>query len=334
MPVQELLKLLGRPTTDPRVEAALVHYEIEERPSVKIDLDDADGPVVDTQAWVKNASFGIEFGFDDQAAWNGWDETQYGRRDMLLTQIYMYGNHPGVERYPEPLPFGLEFADNRRQARDRLSAYEGTLRSHVRDTWEASGACITVSYTDDEAAIAFVLCAAVEPPLPPLSYALAPVPEVETLVGLLGRQLDDPALRIALRPLGLEDRVSDVTESGEAALLNPYGLTLGFSIPRDRSGRNRRQLVLSRVLLVSERELGGREWPGDLPRAMTFADSPEMAVRKMGRAPDEQEDDDFTGYAIWHEPDASVHVLYNAMENRLARVSLIAPGYWEMWHHA
>lgn len=96
---EDLLSLLGARNSDPGVESALVHYGVRNRPEVEIDEDDADGPVVETQSWVKNSRSGIEFGFDDEAAWRGLDETQFGRGPMVLRQIYLYGSHEGVRPY-------------------------------------------------------------------------------------------------------------------------------------------------------------------------------------------------------------------------------------------
>lgn len=47
----------------------------------------------------------------------------------------------------------------------------------------------------------------------------------------------------------------------------------------------------------------------------------------VGRQPDEQEDDDLDGYALWHFPNYDLHVLYDNMKNRLLRVTLMAPGF-------
>jgi|GEM_PF-6983869 len=85
---EELLSLLGARNTDPAVESALVYCRVRNRPEVKIDEDDTDGPVVENQSWVKNSRAGIEFGFCDEAAWRGLDETQFGQGPMVLTEIY------------------------------------------------------------------------------------------------------------------------------------------------------------------------------------------------------------------------------------------------------
>ena len=329
---QDLLELFGRPHTDPLVEAALSHYAVRNRPEVKIDVHDADGPVVETQSWVKNSRAGIEFGFDDQAAWIGLDETEFGTRPMLLTQIYLYGQHQGVRPYLDPLPFGVELSDDRMTVRKKLQALESTRHSHMRDTWDAPGFRMTVAFTEGDRAIDFILCMLREPALPPPAYALASVPPVDRLVDLLGRPFGDPAILHAFDPLGLQDRIEEIKETGEADFLNPYGLMIGFAPALETDGRGKQYRVLSAVTLYQERELDARAWPGDLPFGIRFDDSPETAVKKVGRPPDVQDDDDFSGYALWHGSAFSLHIFYNAMENRIARVSVFAPGFWAKWH--
>jgi hypothetical protein len=326
---QDLISLLGACNTDPAVESALVYFRVRNRPEVEIDEDDADGPVISTQSWVKNSRAGIEFGFDDEAAWLGLDETQFGRGSMVLTQIYLYGDHEGIRSYQEALPFDLNLLDDRTAVRKRMAAYESTRHSYIRDTWDVQEIRVTVSYTDDESAIAFVLCALREPPLPPLSYALAPVPTVETLIGLLALPLDDPAVESALDPLGLEDRIEQIEDSSDADFLNPYGLLVYFAAPAKKGERWRQDTLLSGMAFHQEREQDARRWPGELPYGVTFDDSPEMVARKLGRAPDVHDDEDFSGHAVWNEPLLSFHILYSTMDNRVMRASVFAPGLWK-----
>jgi hypothetical protein len=333
MRAEELVELLGRRQTDPAVEAALVHFAVRNRPEVRVDEDDADGPVVDTQSWVKNSKAGIEFGFNDEAAWLGRDETEFGEWPMLLTQVYFYGHHEGVHPYAGSLPFGLTLDDDRATVRAKMMSLDATRHSHSRDTWDAQGFRVTVGYDAGQTAIEFVLCMLREPDLPPLGYALAPVPTAQTIMALLSQPLDSSAVVQAFGPLGLQGRHEEIEDTGEADLRVPYGLTLGFSEPLDvQPGRGRMPLVLSHVTFYRERELDAREWPGDLPQGVSFEDSPEMVVRKIGQPPDIQVDDQFSGYGLWHLGEHDFHVFYSTMENRLMRVSLFAPGYWDKWH--
>jgi hypothetical protein len=166
-----------------------------------------------------------------------------------------------------------------------------------------------------------------EPPLPPLPYALPPPPTIDALIDLLGEPLGSPGVHAALDPLGLLDRIEQIADTGLADFCYPYGVSVEFASIDDTARRRDASdwLVLS-VTLYRERELDARAWTGGLPYGLTFDDSPEDAVRRVGRAPDAQHDDDFTGIAEWREPAYTLRVLYTTMENRLLRVTLVAPG--------
>lgn len=321
----ELLKLLGLYNTDALVETALRQYAVRNRPEVEIEQEDADGPIVETYSWVKNSRAGIEFGFDDDAAWIGLDETEFGKRPMVLTQIYLYGRHDGVRPYQEPLPFGLQLSDDRVAVRKKLDRFEATRHSHITDAWDTQEFRMAVAYANGESCIDFLVCMLREPPLPAFGYALTPVPSVDTMVALLGRPLDDSAVRLAFGTLGLTGRIDEIKDTGEADFLNPYGFLLEFAVLDETNNPSAKDFLLSSMTFVDERELGARRWPGGLPYGIRFGDSPETVVKKLGRRPDIQNDSDFSGNAIWYELKLTVNVLYDTMENRALRVTVTAP---------
>jgi hypothetical protein len=324
---QDLLALLGRYNTDPLVQAALSHYAVRNRPEVKVDKDCADGPVVETQSWVKNSHVGIEFGFDDEAAWVGLDEIEFGKRPMLLTQIYLYGRHDGVRPYQEPLPFGLQLTDDRATVRRKLEAMEPTRHSYVHDTWDTPDFRITVAYADGGRCIGFIICMLREPPLPALGYSLKSVPAIESVTALLGYPITDPAIQRVFDPLGLQDQVEQIKDTGEADFRDTYGFTLAFSAPIGMTGGHLRAQVLSSVTFYQERELGSRAWPGKLPYELHFDDSLETAIQKLGRPPDTQNYEPFSHSAAWCESNLILHVFYSIMENRILRVSVFAAAF-------
>lgn len=321
----DLLSLLGRYNTDPLVEAALAHYAVRNRPEVEIDDEDADGPVVETQAWVKNSRAGIEFGFQDEAAWIGLDETQFGKRPMVLIQVYLYGRHEGVRPYQEQLPFGLLLSDDKATVRKKLVQFESTRHSYICDTWDTPEFRLTVGYADDETCIEAVICILREPPLPALGYALQPAPALGTIVGLFGRALDDPAVQSAFDPLGLRARIDEIKDTGEAYFQHPFGFALEFSLPDGTPNPGAHDILLSGVTFYDDREQGARRWLGDLPYGIRFGDSMETVVQKLGRPPDSEHYDLISGRALWIEPALTVNVFYDTTENRTLRVTALAP---------
>src|SRR4051812_8180228 len=96
--------LLGLAASDPAVGSVLDEFRIARRPEIK---RDEGGDIIDTQDWLLNAALGIEFGFDDRATFLAEHSDDIGQQGMMLTQIYLYGDHEGVEPYRGTLPMGL-----------------------------------------------------------------------------------------------------------------------------------------------------------------------------------------------------------------------------------
>jgi hypothetical protein len=337
MEASEIALLLGRPSNDPHVIAELARAGIDERPRAKIDENDADGPVIQSQDWLLKSAAGIEFGFDDEASWRGWVEFERGRHQMLLTQIYFYGKQKGVNPYGGRLPFGLALSDDRDIVRSKMMALESTRRSYVRDVWDSRDYRITVSYVDADAGIRFVLCALREPTLPAVDYSLNATVPIERIVGLLGKELDNGELREAFKSLGISRFIEDVREGRALDFRNSYGFELGFTRPASlehRPPQSEVEPIFSYAAFYRERELDARGWTGTLPLGIQFDDSPEILMQKVGVQPDEQVDKEATGYALWHLPDFSLHVYYSTMENLLLRVRVVLPGLWAAWTEA
>jgi hypothetical protein len=149
---------------------------------------------------------------------------------------------------------------------------------------------------------------------------------------LLDRPIRDAAVQQALLPLGLQNRADQIKESSKADFRIPYGLILYFADPSIRQPSRVEDFVLTAIVFLREREMDGRGWPGDLPYRIAFDDSPEVVVRKMGRSPDAEQVGDFTAIAAWHEPKLTLRVVYSTMDNRVYRVTAVAPGLGTEWH--
>jgi hypothetical protein len=324
MNVSKIAALLGSASDDPAVDRELARLGIVDRPEVALDLGDPDGPVIASQDWVTSAALGIEFGFQDSASWQGLNEFEQGRGPMLLTEIYFYGDHEGVRPYVGTLPFGLMLGDDRTIIRSKLASLEDTRRSYVWDTWEAPLFRVTVAYA--ERGIDFVVCMLREPSLPQLPYALANVPDIDVIVSLLGKDYRDPQLRNIFVPLGLDNHTEEMQEGEGADFRNTYGIELGFG--EHSADPSVGAMRLSDVVFYRERELESRGWPGQLPLAIQFGDSVETVSRQVGRPPDEHEDDEFTGYAVWHLADYTLYVYHSLMENLMLRVRIMIAGFW------
>jgi hypothetical protein len=319
MDVSQIASLLGLASTAPAVEAQFVRLEISERPHVTIDKEDVDGPVVETQHWVGNLAAGIEFGFEDEASWRGLDESEQGRGPMVLTQLYLYGDHADVLPYRGILPFGLQLRDDRTTVRAKLAALEGTRRSYQRDTWELPEFRMTVAYAGGGSHIEFILCALRPDPLPTLDDdEIAQVPVIETIIALLGRPWQDRAVREALVPLGVDWHTRDTGQGRVANFRATHGFEVGFQAPTG-------VLVFSYAVFYRDREFEAREWRGGLPFEIAFDDSPEVLLRKIRLPADSQNDTDFTGFAFWRLQQYGLHISYSTMENLILQVRVTAP---------
>lgn len=319
---EELMALLGCPATDPLVEQALAHFRIRRRPQLEWDEDDVDGPVVETRDWLINRRLGIEFGFEDEAAFLGREAGEYGLGPMLLTQLYFYCDHEGVNPYRGTLPFGLQCGDSRDSARVRLSTWEATRRSYVRDTWELEGATAIISYVDDGRRIGFVLCTLPRPPKPPADDGPAQLPATDEMLAVLGAPWRDARLQTLFAPLHMERYLE---EQGETRIVN-LRETCGLELRFEPEGGRSEQLVFTGVRFYRDRELDARGWPGALPLDLEFNDSPEVMLQRISRPPDHRFDEMFEGHATWHLTESAVHVTYSTMFNWIVNVHVMARG--------
>jgi hypothetical protein len=325
MQPEDLIRLLGRPAPDPAIERTLDHFKIRRRPQVELDEDNVDAPLVQKQDWLKNRNAGIEFGFEDEATFKGDETLKPGKGPMLLTQLYFYGDHPEMRPYVDRLPFDLHVKDDRQKVRARLSQFESTRRSWVRDTWELPECRLTVTYAESGARISFLLCALRVPPSATLDDITA-VPALEDLLAVLGRPMDDEQLRKVVRPLGIDQYLQNRGSAVIALMREHYGLEMHFGGVRSMDAS-----AFTNLFLYRDREADARGWTGRLPQGLKFDDSPEVMFQKMGRPADVLTEADFDGYALWHFPDYSVQVHYSTMDNWILSLRILAPGVWEKY---
>jgi len=324
MDVDTLSNLLGKHSTNSHVEAALQRFGVTRRPELVIDPADADGPVVKSQDWVSNLSAGIEFGFQEEGAFMGLDQADRGVGPMILTEVYFYGDRPGARPYPLPLPFGLLLSDSRSVVRAKMAPLEKTRRSYVRDTWEHPAFRLTVSYADGGTRVDFLVCMLRTEALEPLEGGQILLPSVAAMTGVLGKSMDDPALRQTFVPLGLDRQTLVVGTKPVIDFRRTYGLKLDFRKSPAADKVSAKALLLHEIELLGKGELESRGWLGDLPFGIRFDDSPETALGRVGQAPTHQENQDFSGQAFWELPDYSLQVAYSTMENIVLRVCIFA----------
>lgn len=122
----------------------------------------------------------------------------------------------------------------------------------------------------------------------------------------------------------------EVRAEGTADLRLSHGIEFGFAPGREVARSDPKfpgALALASVTYYAGRVLDALEWVGPLPFGVAFTDSQSALAAKLGCPPDVREDEERTGFVIWHFQHFSLQVEYSTIENRLMRITLIAPGY-------
>jgi len=326
---EALLALLGQAADSKPVQASLVDLARGMQPELPPDDDEA---FVD---WVTVNELGLEYGFEDEAYVRALEVDKRRRGPLLLTQLYFYGDTDHTMPFPYPLPFGLGFTDDRRAVHHKLAAHEALRRSFIRDAWRLPEYDLTIAYRQDDGHLESVLCYIPHAPWPVASDEPARMAPFTpgALCDLFGLRWSSAALRERLAPLGFADALADVRSEHAADLRMTHGIEFGFAPGEQVPGADPkypRSLALCTVTYYGPRVYDARAWAGPMPLNLTFDDSQADIAGKLEHKPDERDDLDRTGFALWHLERYSLRAEYSNIQNRLLRVTLMAPGYWAL----
>ncbi|KAB8048660.1 hypothetical protein GCN78_18110 [Janthinobacterium rivuli] len=270
--------------------------------------------------WVLVRRHGLELGFVDSNYHAGAAKSTWGHGEPLLVQAYFYSAHDDIAGFEGTLPYAVTFTDSRPQVRKKLQKFDAKRRSYLNDTWDIDALTLNVMYSETEDKIdriAWYL------PARPLQLpAASDTPSLDSVVASLGEPVDSPVFRtVWSRYIGAAQWKSAVDE-GIIDLAEKVGITIGISVSQPTS-------VCRSITFHSNRDSDAVEWPGTLPMQLLFGDSPEILFLKIKDSPAQHADSSLTGYAVWHFPDYTLHVLYSNVLNRILRVKLISPGCWK-----
>ncbi len=324
IPIEDHLSCLGERHDSHLVKGLLQTFKILRTPALPHD-DLERGQVVEIsepQDWLANTGLGVEFGFEDEAAFLGAPPSTWGEGPMLLTQIYLFVDHPDQSRYQGDLPYGIVVGDDRETIRAKMSKSGMTLRARDRDTWVFKDYFLTVDYGGEGGALSYLVLLA-DPKVPQSEEELADrCPDIATLRRILGRKHVDPELVKALNPIRFASRFHHY-RSGEAGLdiRDEFGADFDFqSLDAENS------LVLTKIKLLGDRRYGSAIWPGELPGGLNFQMGWQELLTCAGRVPDEVLDGDFIIQARWRSDGPTTEIEYSTMENQILSVSLWIPG--------
>ena len=312
-----MIACLGLPHDDPGIMGLLRRFAITRTPTVERDAfeEPADAEISSPQDWVSNLARGIEFGFEDEAAFTGEPPDVWGLGPMLLTQIYLYADHPEAATYEGALPFGLDHGDDRAGVRAKLDPQAKERRSRDLDSWSFEGFMVTAGYLDNGKLSFIVLLFA--PPKPPLDPGLAAIcPTPDQILGILGASIHDERLKEVLRPLGHRHRYQRRGEDlAIMDLRDDFGTYFEFEPSEEIT-------ILSRVLLLGDQRFGSAIWPGPLPGGLRFGAGWSDILERVGRLPDGEAEADFILYADWQSDRHVTRIEYSTMTNELLAISM------------
>ena len=325
----DLPLLLGRVVGDDAVQSALAQFARGLQP--RLDPDDEE-LFVD---WITLNEIGLEFGFEDEGYVLGKDLDQRRQGVLLLTQLYFYGDTPRTQPFPYPLPFGLAFDDDRAAVRAKLLAYEASRRSYVRDVWRLPKFTVVAAYRSDNGLLESVLCfmpASPRTPLPGAADRAQPFTP-DALVSLFGQRWSSDVLRERLEPLGYVRALPEVRAHHCADLRIHHGIEFTFAAGRKVPAADLLYpdaYALAGVTFYGPRVYDARQWAGALPFGLDFEDSQADIAAKIPRRPDERLDMDRVGFVMWHLDAYTLRAEFSNIENKLLKVTIMAPGFWAL----
>lgn len=233
--------------------------------------------------WICINEIGLELGFGDDAYIRALDEDRRHTAPPVLFQLYFYGDTAKTKPFPFPLPLGLSFDDNSAVVRQKLSKFEHTRRSYIRDAWRLPEFDVTVAYHQQTNRLESVYCHLPFAPWPPRADDVRLVESVAELTSLFGRRWSDPELMLRFPQLNLQSKIAEIRSQHEADFRKTYGLELMFTDAERMKSGTAPALVFGAVTFYASRELDARQWDGPLPFGLSFSDSQRTAFEKVGR---------------------------------------------------
>lgn len=317
--------LLGRRASDPTVLDLLDGLRIPRRPGIVVDEHD-ETLISDPWDWLGNRHLGIELCFEDEGTFLGLHPDDQGTGEMLLTQVWFYGDYPEMTPFAGRLPLDLDLADDRTRVVRKLSAWDSSRRSWIRDTWDLPRHRLTVGYGGEGRHIGFVRLSLYRARQRADREGAGLARAIQDLPEFIGVPFSDPVMQERLQGIRFERDL----QSEQGMLVADYTDRVGAELQFRHLG-GRREPVFAQATFLSDAEVDTIRWPGALPFGLTFDDSPERMLLRLPEAParlEEFYDGSFVAQALWHFSRFTLLVEFSTMENEILRVQVMAPGVW------
>ncbi len=333
MSTPPILSLLGEAARSDAMEQSFALLNTLKRPSIESDEAGDDVPRYD---WVLVRRKGIELGFVDRAYFEAEAEYNWGdNENLMLNQLTFFNAsaRDDVQGWQDTLPYGLEFADTRLTVTSKLAAYEAKHRSGTRECWDVGQHRLVVSFFPGDKGIETVHLKMLIKPWDERGRE-QPQLGIEQWQSLFGESADSEIFSAAIAPLGVLERIEEDEDEREVSFLRECGIELYFEkrtlLKLDGKPKTPgRELVFAAIKFFRARDREARQWTGELPLGLDFDQSVDQIIAALRVSPARREESEMTGFALWHFPDFSLHVLYSAIDNNLLRISMMAPGYWQ-----
>jgi len=138
----------------------------------------------------------------------------------------------------------------------------------------------------------------------------------ETVDALLAKDVNTPEVKAFLASLGVTETLQIDPDFGGADVSRPLlGFSLLFKDPartksRLAAGLRRGILILTGCFFYSEGHEGYRQFAGKLPRGLSFSDSRDVIIQKLGPPSWKREDEGRTISERWDDDKRSLHITY------------------------
>lgn len=318
-----ILSLVGRPLEDPDVQRLLATRARGIQP--ELDTEDTES----TFDWIVLNELGLKLCFEDEAYLNADDaeKRQHGR--LIFSGAWFHADTPEMQPFRERWPFGLAPGQLRESVCQALAEYEELRTYYLHDAWRLPALDITACY-DAVGTLESLYCR-----LRPQPWRSVRTPVRSMLPadfeGLFGRRWSSASLRLAVAAFGGDELLAGARREHLIDLRRDFGVELHFSPGVRVRGSDPLfpgALVFSAVTYYAERELDASQWRGKMPWGLVFDDTQAQLARKWASRPTVRHDTPLSGYALWLGEMSGLQVLYSNLENRILRVTLMAPGFW------
>jgi hypothetical protein len=319
-------EFLGAQASDARLNAVLKSLGIVRRPMVP-DFFKSPYEVV-----FPLSKYGLQLSFQDENYFHRAPARRRGQGELILRSVVAVADSDSMAGYSGDLPFTLTWGDTPASTRTKMLAAgerAGHLHGGQRDSWWLSDRYMSVTYQHKAWSNQQIneglgeLVRGLFLPPSQASHGLQPAdyPSSANIVSCFGKSGKSTQIQStfhAFDPLDWSDDTHlDFSDS--------FGLEVYFDASRVTADGSP---AFVGVNLKRDRLGSSTAWLGELPLNLSWDDSIDEVIKRIGRQPEQQELDFETwGWAKWFECDHLLWVNFDTLRNRLESIALMDLSY-------